>query len=122
MSYLKKNLFKIKLFVLLIHFFVINTLISIDANSINFFNEVKELIVAETVRYSLEDATKELDNMRKKINDAVINGINEIEKKTIKNNEELNKSDLNNDNSFGIKSIIDFIIENYKQLILFSEN
>ena len=33
-------------------------------------------------------------------------------------NEELNKSDLNNDNSFGIKSIIDFIIENYKQLIL----
>jgi len=34
-------------------------------------------------------------------------------------NEELNKLNLNTDNLFGIKTIINFIIENYKQLLLF---
>ena len=31
---------------------------------------------------------------------------------------EFNSFDLNNDNSFGINSIIDFIINNYKQILL----
>jgi hypothetical protein len=34
-------------------------------------------------------------------------------------NQELNKSNLNTDNLFGIKSIIDFIIDKHKQLLLF---
>ena len=34
-------------------------------------------------------------------------------------NEELNNFDFNNDNSFDIKSIIHFIINNYKQILLF---
>ena len=33
-------------------------------------------------------------------------------------NEESNKLDLNTDNSFNIKSIINFIINNYKQFLL----
>ena len=33
-------------------------------------------------------------------------------------NEESNKLDLNTDNSFNIKSIINFIIDNYKQFLL----
>jgi hypothetical protein len=33
-------------------------------------------------------------------------------------NEELNKFNLNTDNLFGIKSIINFIIDKYKQLLL----
>ena len=34
-------------------------------------------------------------------------------------NEESNNFDFNNDNSFDIKSIISFIIDNYKQILLF---
>jgi hypothetical protein len=45
-----------------------------------------------------------------------MSGYNEELNKTIK---DLNNFYLNNDNSFGIKQIIDFIIENYKQLLLF---
>jgi hypothetical protein len=36
----------------------------------------------------------------------------------INSNDELNNLDLNMDNSFDIKSIIDFIIDNYKQIFL----